>query len=102
MGFFNLKTFNYTLSLSIYAQIITAVIDTIALFIKVPNNIHILKELLILEYVVQFIEGSFYVWALHNVENIKNITPKRYYDWFITTPTMLVELVVYLIYLKNN
>jgi bacteriorhodopsin len=30
------------------------------------------------------------------------VTPKRYIDWAITTPTMLIELILYLIYLKNK
>ena len=33
---------------------------------------------------------------------IKNITPTRYFDWAITTPTMLVNLIFYLIFLKDN
>ena len=30
-----------------------------------------------------------------------NITPHRYYDWYLTTPTMLVSLCIYLIYLRD-
>jgi hypothetical protein len=30
------------------------------------------------------------------------VTPKRYIDWSITTPTMLVQLILYLIYLKDK
>jgi hypothetical protein len=42
------------------------------------------------------IEGAFYVWLVTNFYSIKNITPARYYDWFITTPTMLITFVAYL------
>ena len=30
------------------------------------------------------------------------MTPKRYVDWALTTPTMLIELSLYLIYLQNK
>ena len=55
-----------------------------------------------MELIVQLIEGIFYVWLAFNIASITNITPNRYYDWYITTPTMLVSLVAYLIYLRND
>jgi bacteriorhodopsin len=45
---------------------------------------------------VQIIEFVFYIWLTRNIDKIKNITKYRYYDWFITTPTMLLTLMVYL------
>ena len=56
--------------------------------------------MLTLEVIVQFIEGSFYIYWLNNFKNISNITPQRYFDWIITTPTMLITLIFYLIFLK--
>ena len=53
-----------------------------------------------MEVFVQFIEGSFYVYWLYNFKTILNITPKRYFDWVITTPTMLINLIFYLIFLE--
>ena len=35
-----------------------------------------------------------------NFKNITNITPYRYFDWFLTTPTMLITLMAFLS--KNN
>jgi bacteriorhodopsin len=55
-----------------------------------------------LEFIVQIIEGTFYVWLLYNFNNVVNVTPNRYFDWAITTPTMLVQLIFYLIYLHNK
>ena len=55
---------------------------------------------MLLEIFVQFIEGSFYIYWLYNFKNILNITPKRYFDWMITTPTMLINLIFYLIFLE--
>jgi bacteriorhodopsin len=89
-----------SLILSITIQFITGIIEIFSLFIKVPSNFLFLKQMLILEVIVQFIEGLFYVYWLYNFNNILNITPKRYFDWMLTTPTMLVTLIFYLIFLK--
>ena len=35
----------------------------------------------------------------YNFKNITNITPLRYFDWSITTPTMLITLISYLLFL---
>jgi len=56
--------------------------------------------MLLLEVIVQFIEGSFYVYWFYNFTNILNITPQRYFDWMFTTPTMLLTLIFYLIFLQ--
>ena len=85
---------------SILTQAITGIIEIGALFIKVPSKILFLKQLLVLEVIVQFIEASFYIYWLFNFTKILNITPKRYFDWAFTTPTMLITLIFYLIYLK--
>jgi bacteriorhodopsin len=58
--------------------------------------------LLVLEVIVQLIEGFFYIWLFANFNQVTNVTPKRYIDWGITTPTMLIELILYLIYLKDK
>jgi bacteriorhodopsin len=44
----------------------------------------------------------FYFWLAYNFTKAINITPKRYIDWVITTPTMLITLIVYLIYLNKK
>ena len=89
-----------SLIISIITQFTTSIIEIIALFIKVPSKFLFLKQMLLLEVIVQFIEGSFYLYWFYNFNNILNITPKRYLDWAITTPTMLLTLVFYLIFLK--
>jgi bacteriorhodopsin len=89
---------------SVIIQVITGIIDIRSLFLKVPLKFSFLKQILFMEIVVQFIEGSFYLYWLYNFVNILNITPQRYFDWIITTPTMLISLIFYLIFLehKNN
>ena len=91
-----------SLLLSILTQFVTGIIEILFLFIKVPIEILFLKQLLILEVIVQIIEGSFYMYWFLNFKTISNITPKRYFDWAITTPTMLITLIFYLIYLQSD
>jgi hypothetical protein len=98
----NKDSFYFSLGFSIIIQILTGVFDIFALFMKVPLAANIIKQLLILELLVQVIEGSFYFWLFYNFDRITNVTPKRYLDWVITTPTMLVTLIIYLIYLNNK
>jgi hypothetical protein len=62
----------------------------------------LLKGLIGIEVFVQFIELIFYAWLAMSITTEKNITPKRYYDWFITTPSMLFIFIVYLEYLRNG
>jgi hypothetical protein len=85
---------------SIIIQVITGIIEIISLLIEVPYKFLFLKQMMILEIFVQLIEGSFYIYWLYNFKSILNITPKRYFDWMITTPTMLINLIFYLIFLE--
>lgn len=98
----NKKLFYYTLVLSIVVQIITGVMDVVAVFIKVPPKAFLIRQLLLLELVVQVIEGAFYFWLAYHFTKLSNVTPTRYLDWIITTPTMLVSLILYLIYLNKK
>ena len=94
--------FYMTLVISIIVQAITLVFEVGAFFVKIPSQYLLISQLLTLELVVQFIEGSFYVWLAYNFTKVMNITPKRYVDWVITTPTMLLTLMLYLIYLNKK
>jgi hypothetical protein len=94
------KIFNYTLILSIIVQIFTFLISIQGIFTEIPVVYHLIKDLFFLELFVQLIEGLFYIWLVFNFYTLTNITPKRYFDWMITTPTMLVTLISYLIFLN--
>ena len=96
------QVFFTTLLISIIIQIISGGIEIGALFIKVPTSHLLIRQLLILEVIVQIIEGLFYFWLAYNFTEIINVTPKRYIDWVITTPTMLITLISYLIYLNKR
>jgi len=87
---------------SVIIQVITGIIEITSLFIKVPLKFLFLKQMMLLEIFVQLIEGFFYMYWLYNFKNILNITPKRYLDWIITTPTMLINLIFYLIFLQHK
>ena len=90
--------FYKTLIISIIVQIVTGGFEIFSLFVKVPTEFYIIRQLLLLEVIVQIIEGLFYIWLAYNFHNVTDVTPKRYIDWSITTPTMLITLIFYLIY----
>lgn len=89
-----------TMNISIFIQLFTLIINIFVLFLPVTGINVLLKQLLIFEFIVQLIEIIFYYWMSNNLSSINNITSVRYYDWMITTPTMLFTLIIYLIYLK--
>ena len=86
---------------SFIIQILVTIVDTYALALPIPPYLLVIKNLLWIEYIVNFIEGTFYIWMISNFSTIKNITITRYYDWVITTPTMLFTYSMYLLHTKN-
>jgi bacteriorhodopsin len=92
--------------LSLFLQFITGIIDIWGLNLQVPENFNIFRQLLAIELVVQIIEFVFYVWMVFQFVNkskkIKNITVYRYFDWFVTTPSMLLTLMAYLSFDRNQ
>lgn len=91
-----------TVYLSLLVQVFTGIFDFYVIQLNMPSKLILLKQLLIMELIVQIVEGIFYIWLALNIATVANITPHRYYDWYLTTPTMLVTLCVYLIYLRND
>tara|TARA_Y100000992_G_scaffold302469_1_gene276789 strand:- start:9944 stop:10654 length:711 start_codon:yes stop_codon:yes gene_type:complete len=91
-----------TIKISLVVQILTGFIDVYALTFNYRGDLLLIKGLIVIELIVQFIEIIFYSWFYNGFNEIKNATPKRYYDWVITTPSMLFILIVYLDYLRNN
>ena len=81
---------------SLIIQFIVGIINIYGLNIDVPDNKIIFKDILKLEFGIQIIEFIFYSWMIINFKILKNITPYRYLDWIITTPTMLITLMSYL------
>ena len=94
------KLFSYTLLLSIYIQLATLVISLLVITKKTPPEYVIIKDLFFFELFVEFVEITFYIWLSYNFKKLTNMTPNRYMDWVITTPTMLITLISYLIFLQ--
>jgi hypothetical protein len=91
----------YTAGFSLFVQIITAAIDYYVLSLPtISPDLKLLHDLLVVELLVQLVEGAFYVWLVFAISRTANITLHRYWDWFITTPTMLITFATFLIYLR--
>jgi bacteriorhodopsin len=103
VSFDNRSFFYNTLKVSVIIQIITGIIEILTLIFaqNTPPQFYIINHLLYLEILVQIIEAMFYIWLVYNFNKVTNVTPKRYIDWIFTTPSMLITLMVYLIYLGH-
>mgnify|MGYP003776494005 CR=1 FL=1 len=88
---------------SLIFQLMIGIICVRGLFYDVEKENNILRELLLIETLVQVIEFAFYLYIFRMIytNNLLNVTSIRYFDWFITTPTMLLSLIIYISY-KNN
>lgn len=91
-----------TVYISLLVQIITTLISLDGLNYDLLKQDKILHEILILEAMVQLVEAGFYIWVILAIKDLKIMTPRRYVDWFITTPTMLVSTIVFMEYLKRK
>jgi hypothetical protein len=88
-----------SLHLSFFIQIITLILGLLIVFItNVSSSNRLIREALILENAVQIIEGSFYIWFIYfytkNVDK-EDIAKYRYYDWFFSTPLMIISTIAY-------
>jgi bacteriorhodopsin len=99
---FNKLSVKKTTNISIYVQIIALIISFSGIFYKLPKEHLIIRDLLILETTVQVIELGFYLVLLQKMaESVTGMAQARYYDWFITTPTMLLTTIIYFEYLHR-
>lgn len=99
---FTIKTVKNTIRFSLILQIITGLIPIPGLYIKLQEKDKILTDILLLETIVQFIELFFYVWIAFSILNIKKMASRRYLDWFITTPTMLLSTIMFMKYQERK
>ena len=84
---------------SLILQLIIGIICVFGIFIPLKNKDNVLTDILILETIVQFIEFTFYFWLITQFSKINyEVTFVRYFDWFITTPTMLISIIIFMIY----
>lgn len=93
---------------SLFIQLITGIVGLFGLNYKLDKKDDILKSALQLETLVQLIEFIFYMYLVYSIHTKilpNNITSIRYFDWVITTPTMLLSTIIYLKYneeIKKN
>jgi bacteriorhodopsin len=93
-----------TALLSVSLQVFTGLIESIGLFLNVPKEDLIVKDILAMELFIQAIELIFYIYLVYLIFSgtlHRNITSHRYLDWFITTPIMLMSFISLFKYLKD-
>ncbi len=91
-----------TMYISIIVQIITSLVSLHGLFVKLEPTDRILKDILGIETFVQFVETFTYIWIIMSIRKIGNMTPRRYFDWMITTPIMLISTIIYMDYMYKR
>jgi len=86
--------------LSVILQLVISVISTKGILLKVDEKYKILNQILVVETIVQYVELCFYIYFLKQFDTLglSNMARIRYYDWFFTTPTMLLTTVIYFKY----
>lgn len=92
------KLVERTIKYSLWVQIITTLISLDGFRHPVTAENTILKEILFIETFVQVVEGFFYSYIISGLHDIKLMTPRRYFDWFITTPIMLFSTMIFFKY----
>lgn len=92
----------YTIYFSLCVQITTTILSLDGLKYDLDDKDIILKDILRLEALVQFIETGFYIWVISSITELDKITPRRYIDWYITTPTMLISTIIFMKYEKEK
>ena len=98
-----MKIILQTAYISIIVQIITALIGFYGISFQLAEKHIILRELLIMETVVQVIELIYYTWLATNFTTLKyDVTFTRYFDWVLSTPIMLVSTVLYMKYRNTS
>lgn len=93
----------FTFIISIIIQILIFLFSIYPQTFSINKKDLILKQILYLENIVQFVELFFYIFVLfifYNKLNKIDIAKYRYYDWIITTPIMLLTTIAYFEY--NN
>ena len=92
-------TVSIATKISLGIQTITGLFGLYGLTIPLAPQDVILRQVLGLEMIVQIIEFIFYIGFL-SVLNLQDLTQKRYYDWFLSTPVMLFTISLYFFYIN--
>ena len=89
-----------TIYFSFAVQLVTSLISSNGLIVDLSERDEILKDILKMELLVQFVESSFYMWVILALKDYKILTQRRYIDWVITTPTMLISTIIFMKYIE--
>jgi hypothetical protein len=84
--------------ISLAVQLITGIVGAHGTTFKVPAENMMLKDINIMEFIVQCVEFVFYIYISMAVLKVSGITPRRYFDWNITTPIMLISTIMFYTY----
>ena len=88
--------------ISLFIQFLTGIFDIYVVMLPTHGPHVFLKNLLLIELCVQIVEAIFYVWLVTKFNEIRSITRYRYYDWVLTTPSMLFTYCMYLIHIGDR
>jgi len=84
-------------------QLIIGIVGIHGIFISLPEKDNILTDIMILETIVQFIEMTFYIWLVFYLSTLNfDVTYVRYFDWFLSTPIMLISTTFFMRYLASK
>lgn len=87
--------------ISIVIQFIIGFIGIHGVFVPLLPKDAILNDIMLLEVIVQFIELTFYIWLIYYLSQMSfEVTYTRYFDWFISTPLMLLTTVFFMEYIN--
>ena len=72
-----------TVKISLVIQLLTGIVSSGGIFIKLNDEDKVLHDVLIIESIVQLVEGLFYIYIAYAMKDIKegDIASRRYFDW---------------------
>ena len=89
--------------ISLAMQLVIGIVGIHGIFIALPEKDKILTDIMILETIVQFIEMMFYIWLVFYLSRLNfDVTYVRYFDWFLSTPIMLISTTFFMRYLASK
>lgn len=90
-----------TTKISVVVQIITGLLGIQGIFYTLPEQHKVVVDLLKIETGVQLVELVFYLFFLRFFQPA-TMAIYRYYDWILTTPTMLFTTMAFFRYKEIN
>jgi len=92
------KLVHRTIYISLVLQIVTSLVSLRGFGVKLNDQDSVLQDILKLETGVQIVEVFVYLWITYSLNNFDTMISRRYTDWFITTPLMLLSTIIFMKY----